>query len=76
VLNYYQKEKENRMPDLRDNPMFCKVAKEEQFYKYLRLLFEDVEHLKFQVNELQKDLQAKCSRINKLEDENNELKKR
>tara|TARA_R100000353_G_scaffold173161_2_gene139198 strand:+ start:543 stop:707 length:165 start_codon:yes stop_codon:yes gene_type:complete len=47
--------------------MYCKVAKEEQFYKYIRLLFEDLEDLKFQVNELQKDLQTKCSRIGQLE---------
>tara|TARA_R100000278_G_scaffold88168_1_gene67325 strand:- start:542 stop:745 length:204 start_codon:yes stop_codon:yes gene_type:complete len=64
------------MADLKDNPMFCKIAKEEQFYKYLRCLFEDVEDLKFQNSELRKDLQIKCSRINKLEDEINELKKR
>jgi len=64
------------MADLKDNPMFCKIAKEEQFYKYLRCLFEDVEDLKFQNSELRKDLQTKCSRINKLEDEINELKKR
>ncbi len=53
--------------ELKDNPMYCKVAKEEQFYKYIRLLFEDLEDLKFQVNELQKDLQTKCSRIGQLE---------
>tara|TARA_R100000773_G_C4218096_1_gene116580 strand:+ start:1631 stop:1795 length:165 start_codon:yes stop_codon:yes gene_type:complete len=47
--------------------MYCKVAKEEQFYKYIRFLFEDLEDLKFQVNELQKDLQTKCSRIGQLE---------
>ncbi len=58
------------MPDLRDNPMFCKIAKEEQFYKYLRCLFEDVESLKFQNKELQKDLQVKDGRIKALEDEN------
>ena len=55
--------------ELKDNPIYNKVTKEEQFYKYLRLLFEDIESLKFQINELQKDLQTKCGRIKALEDE-------
>ena len=63
------------MPDLKDNPMFCKVAKEEQFYKYIRLLFEDVEHLKFQNKELMRDLQTKCARIKALEERIDETKK-
>ena len=58
---------------LEDNPIFKKVSEKEQYYKYLRLLFEDLEGLKFQVNELQKDLQIKDGRIKGLEDE---LKKR
>ncbi len=63
------------MPDLKDNPMYCKIAKEEQFYSYLKLLFEDVEALKFQVSELQKDLQTKCARIILLESRIDETKK-
>ena len=58
---------------LNDNPIYKKVSEKEQYYKYLRLLFEDLESLKFQVGELQKDLQIKDGRIRLLEDE---LKKR
>lgn len=61
--------------ELKDHPVFSKVSEKEQFYKYLRVLFEDLEFVKadkkcleYQIQELQKDLKAKCSRIKALED--------
>ena len=57
--------------ELKENPIYSKIAQYEQFYKYLKLLFEDLESLKYQVKELQKDLQVKCMRIRALEKNEN-----
>ena len=60
--------------ELKDNPIYSKITEKEQFYKYLKIIFEDLEFLKAdkkflegQVEELQKDLHVKCGRIKALE---------
>ncbi|QDP57996.1 MAG: hypothetical protein Tp1124DCM412261_5 [Prokaryotic dsDNA virus sp.] len=61
--------------DLKDNPIYKKIDTQEQFYKYLKLLFEDLEFIKSdkiflekQNQKLQKEIQMQGLRIHKLEE--------
>ena len=61
--------------ELIDNPLYTKIKEKEQLYSYLKLLFEDLEvlknenkSLKFQNEELKKNLLIFNMRIKKLED--------
>ena len=53
--------------ELKNNPIYKKISEKEQHYNYLRLLFEDLESSKYQINELQKMLRVANNRILELE---------